>query len=97
MNKFWLQMNKNINNQLWTPTDDDMFYDQLGAVPPTYQSKIGFVSGEPWSHNDQGIALFACFVCIRKSHACSNDNYFAKYLTLEQFKTINLGDVKVEY
>ena len=65
--------------EAWIPTTEDMFWQMLEAVPPRAQTGRGFLVGEPNRHNEQGQAVHACFKQV-------GSEFFAKYLTVEQFK-----------
>jgi len=64
----------------WMPTTEAMYWDMLECVPPRAQHRGAFLVGEPLRHNEQGQALHACFKQI-------GDKYFARNLTLEQFRS----------
>lgn len=63
----------------WIPTTESMYWEMLGAVPPRAQRGGAFLVGEPLRHNENGQAVHACF-------KQSGDDYFARNLTLEQFR-----------
>lgn len=62
----------------WIPTTEAMYWHMLECVPPRAQRRGAFLVGEANNHNSDGKAVYACF-------KQSGDNYFARYLTLEQF------------
>jgi len=53
----------------------------LESVPPRAQNSRGFLVGEPLSDNAEGYPIYACF---KKS----GDNYYAKNLTLSEFRAV---------
>jgi hypothetical protein len=67
------------NPSEWIETTQKMYWDMLESVPPRAQNSRGFLVGEPLSDNAEGYPIYACF---RKS----GDNYYAKNLTLSEFR-----------
>ena len=67
------------NPSEWIETTDKMYWDMLESVPPRAQNSRGFLVGEPLSDNAEGYPIYACF---KKS----GDNYYAKNLTLSEFR-----------
>lgn len=63
----------------WIPTTEAMYWHMLECVPPRAQRGGAFLVGEANNHNSDGKAVYACF-------KQSGDDYFARYLTLEQFR-----------
>ena len=58
---------------------EKMYWEMLESVPPRAQNSRGFLVGEPLSDNADGYPIYACF---KKS----GDNYYAKNLTLSEFR-----------
>jgi len=79
--ELWAVLNRKYKegNESWTPTTKHMFWEMLEAVPPAFQGVSGFVSGEPWTHNSKGEAVYSAFKQI-------GDSYFASYVTVREFK-----------
>jgi hypothetical protein len=55
----------------WEPCTEERFWEQLGCLPPSYQSKGAFLMGEPYTHRKcketgeirgayQGVREFSC-------------------------------------
>lgn len=63
----------------WIPTTEAMYWHMLECVPPRSQTVHRFLVGEPQRHNDEGHAVYAAF-------KESTDGFFARYLTVQQFK-----------
>jgi hypothetical protein len=63
----------------WICTTEKMHWDMLEVLPPRAQTKRAFLVGEAHSHNTDGKAIYACF-------KESGNDFFARYLTLEQFR-----------
>lgn len=64
----------------WIRTSESMYYKMLEALPPAAMGNGAFLVGEAADHNDNGEAVYACFV----SHP--SGEYEAKYMTLAEFK-----------
>lgn len=64
----------------WIPTTKAMYWEMLECVPPKAQRGRAFLVGEPLRHNENGQAVHACF-------RQSGNQYFARNLTLEQFRS----------
>lgn len=75
--ELWAAMAKQPNE--WQPTTGEMFYDQLGVVPPAAMLENAFLVGEAHHHNGEGFPVYAAFRQI-------NNSYEAKYMTLKDFK-----------
>jgi hypothetical protein len=71
------------NNQ-WTETNSDTYWDQLEVVPPKVMKRNSFVVGEPYDHI-KGIPVYAVFVQMKNRYFGKNDlitNYnLEKYIT----------------
>ena len=65
----------------WIRTTDNMYQNMLECVPPRAQAGARFLVGEAKTHNAEGKAVHACF---KKD----GDSYFAKHMTVEQFKAL---------
>ena len=63
----------------WVLTTEHMFYEMLGAVPPTDTGAGGFLVGEASHTNAAGEDVFACFV------AHTDGAYEARYMTQREF------------
>ena len=63
----------------WIPTTEDMYWELLECVPPRAAVPGCFLVGEAERHNDEGKAVHACF-------KQSGSQFFAKYMTVEQFR-----------
>lgn len=74
----WDAMEAHPND--WTPTTEKMYWEMMGVLPPRAQSRGAFLVGEPLRHDAQGKAVHACF-------RQSGGRFYARNLTLEQFKT----------
>jgi hypothetical protein len=65
----------------WIPTTESMYWEMLGCVPPRAQRCCGaFLVGEANNTNVDGYPVYACF-----KHE-PGDRYFARNLTVEQFR-----------
>jgi hypothetical protein len=64
----------------WIQTTEKMYWEMLGAVPPRAHTNGAFLVGEASHSNAEGRNMYACF---RKT----GGQFYAKYLTIEQFKT----------
>ena len=69
----------------WAATTERQFIEQLGAVPPRKRRGPAFLVGEPWDHNHNGEAVYACFMR-------QGDNYQARYMSLREFNELFGGD-----
>ena len=63
----------------WIPTTEAMYWEMLGCVPPRAMRGGAFLVGEANNSNADGYPVYACFKQL-------GDNYFARNLTLEQFR-----------
>lgn len=63
----------------WIPTTEKMYWDMLEAVPPRAHSRGAFLVGEASHSNAEGRTMYAGF---KKT----GGQFFAKYLTIDQFK-----------
>lgn len=63
----------------WIETTEGMYWTSLEAVPPRAGGLGRFLVGEPYTHNENGQAVYACF----KSEG---GKYFARYMTLQEFR-----------
>ena len=67
------------NPDQWISTTKNMYWEMLEVLPPEIMSQTAFLVGEVSSHNKDGKAVYSCFRQV-------NDNYFAKNLTVAEFK-----------
>ncbi len=58
--------------------DEDTFDHFLGCVPPIRQVSRAFACGEPYTHNNEGQAIYLC--CFY-----NGSKYYAQYGTTKQF------------
>lgn len=65
----------------WIPTTEKMYWEMLEVLPPRDMTRRAFLVGEAHSDNAEGYPVYACFKKL-------GDEYFARYLTLEQFRGI---------
>lgn len=65
--------------EAWIETTDKMYEHMLGVVPPRAQLGEWFLVGEPYTHNDEGKAVYVGFKTV-------NERYYAKHLTVAQFR-----------
>ena len=63
----------------WIPTTKAMYWEMLEVLPPEIMSQTAFLVGEATRHNQDGKAVYSCFKQV-------NDDYFAKNLTVSEFK-----------
>jgi hypothetical protein len=79
----------------WIETTEDMYHDQLGAVPPLAIGNNCFMGGEPYTHNSAGEAISICFHIrpireverIKVRTSCGDlIEYVSKYMTLNEFR-----------
>jgi hypothetical protein len=63
----------------WIPTTEGMYWQMLEVLPPRAQRGRAFLVGEANNTNADGYPVYACFNKL-------GDDYFARNLTLEQFK-----------
>jgi hypothetical protein len=73
----WDAMEANPSD--WIPTTEKMYWDMLECVPPRAMTRQAFLVGEAHSDNAEGCPFYACFRKV-------SEQYFARHLTLEQFK-----------
>ena len=73
----WDAMEANPTN--WIPTTEKMYWQMLEAVPPRAHKNGAFLVGEASHSNAEGRTMYAGF---RKT----GGQFFAKYLTIDQFK-----------
>jgi len=73
----WDAMEANPSD--WIPTTEKMYWDMLECVPPRAMTRQAILVGEAHSDNAEGYPLYACFRKV-------SEQYFARHLTLEQFK-----------
>jgi len=59
------------------PTTEAIYYDQFCSVPPTLTFPGGFLSGEPYTHNILGEAVYAAFMR-------EGNKVLAKYMTIKE-------------
>jgi len=64
----------------WIPTTEKMYWEMLEAVPPRAHSNGAFLVGEASHSNAEGRTMYAGF---KKT----GGQFYAKYLTIDQFKT----------
>ena len=74
------------HNNLWTETNEETYWEQLGCVPPIRMDSNSFMVGEANSYDDAGYLEYSAFVCI-------GDRYFCKICSI---KTYDLGVYKQE-
>lgn len=72
------------DNPEWVETTEDMYDDQLNAIPPTRMVSNAFLGGEPWSHAKTGEPVFCAF-CRRKDWD-GKMRVYATYLTTKMFE-----------
>ena len=65
----------------WIPTTEKMYWEMLEVLPPRDMTRRAFLVGEAHSDNAEGKPIYACFKKL-------GDDFFARYLTLEQFRGI---------
>jgi hypothetical protein len=68
------------NPDSWIETTESMYYDMLNAVPPRIHNSCRFLVGEPHHDNEQGETVYASFKVV-------NDRYFAKYQTVNEYRS----------
>jgi len=73
----WDAMDANPSE--WIPTTEKMYWQMLEAVPPRAHSNGAFLVGEASHSNAEGRTMYAGF---KKT----GGQFYAKYLTIEQFK-----------
>lgn len=66
--------------EAWIPTTENMWWQMLEVLPPRAQTRGAFLVGEASRHVD-GVAVYTCL-----KH--SGGEYFAKDLTVKQFKEL---------
>ena len=64
----------------WIPTTEAMYWQMLEVLPPRAMRGRCFLVGEALRDNENGQAVYACFNKL-------GDDYFARNLTVEEFKT----------
>lgn len=65
----------------WIETTEKMYWAMLESVPPRAQANYGFLVGEALRDTAAG-PIYACF------RNRGDNRYFAKHLTLEQFRQL---------
>lgn len=79
-----LASNRGFGKDDWVQTTEEVFYEQMGTVPPAAVCDGGFAGGEPWDHDpDTGDAIHACFLFIPLD---VDVMYIARYMTLKEFQ-----------
>ena len=69
-----------------TEVTEKQYYDSYECLPPIYVNSLndnkfnGFIVAEPYSHNEQGVPVFALFFKLR----INNTEHF-KYYTLNEY------------
>lgn len=58
---YWNSKVEAIGNGETVEVNSDFYNEMLGSVPPAFMDNDGFVSGEPYKHNSQGVAMYYCF------------------------------------
>jgi hypothetical protein len=65
--------------EAWIETTEAMYWDMLEALPPRKMSHNAFLVGEPLRHNEEGQAVYACFVRF-------GETVKARNLTVKQYQ-----------
>ena len=63
---------------IWRETTEEQHQNYLGAVPPKRYGASAYLSGEPYTHNDEGRGVY--LACKKQG-----DRYFAKMMTVAEF------------
>lgn len=71
----------------WIVTEEVYDY-YLEVVPPTAQDSMGFINGEPFSHNDYGVPNYLCF----REGAGLGTNCYAFLGTVEEWRSFVPGE-----
>ena len=67
------------NPDQWIPTTRAMYWEMMEVLPPEIMSQSAFLVGEATRHTKEDKAVYCCFKQV-------NDDYFAKNLTVAEFK-----------
>jgi len=63
----------------WFETTEDVYWDQLGSVPPYRHNGKAFVVGVPWDHTPDDIPIATVFVQVA-------GRYFCRMIALNEWK-----------
>jgi hypothetical protein len=66
---------------IWRPTTEAMYWNQLEVVPPAAMKNGAFLVGEASDHNAEGLAVYACF-------RQRGDTYECRRMTRPQFREL---------
>lgn len=64
----------------WIETTAAMYDEMLNALPPRAMGAGAFLVGEPYTYNNNGEAVYACFAQVGR------DRFKARYLTVREFR-----------
>lgn len=80
-----LQSNRRTGIDLWIPTDEETFYEQLGCVPPVAMGDNCFAVGEAADH--EGVEeVYTCFLHRPIKAGEPEMEYVAQNMTLKEFR-----------
>jgi hypothetical protein len=69
-----MRKNYDAGNSQWTETDNEVFHNQLGCVPPARHVSNGFAVGECYMHDKKYNPIHAVFMCVKGRYFCRLDN-----------------------
>ena len=76
----WTDNLNTLKNDMSKPMemDEDAYHHFLGCVPPVRQVSGAYCSGEPYTHNGKGEAIYLCGFY-------NGTKYYAQYGTVKEF------------
>lgn len=72
----------------WKEVSEDRYVEMLEVLWPACWEGIGFLVGEPWSHNREGQPVFAAFAKIDGAHYEAHGA-----LSIREFRALSRADV----
>lgn len=64
-------------HRYWFETSSDVYFDQLGALPPSIQDNGFFMMGEPFTSyvgpDNKPVVIYTVFACVDGRYFCKND------------------------
>ena len=74
------------DDRIWREIDGDSFDEMMNCVPPLRLNSLGFLSSEPYTHLQNGDAIYLS--CI-----AANEKFWAAYLTLKDWKSVSIKSI----
>lgn len=70
---------------VWVEVDEDYYTTRAEVLPPIDQRELGYVMGEPYSHDGRGRTLYLCFLATWADNL-SRKRYWAKVATIQEWR-----------